>query len=97
MRLFTQSHKSGGLQAAGLASQTQPAQRAPRLHQPKPERRVRPGVTLASHVLVDSLQGVANRSSAASMAAGSVIPCCISIAARPDTWGVACEVPVKKK
>ena len=31
------------------------------------------------------------------MAAGSVMPCCISIAATPETCGVAIDVPMKKK
>jgi len=31
------------------------------------------------------------------MAAGSVMPCCMSIAASPDTGGAACDVPMKKK
>src|SRR2546425_454372 len=40
------------------------------------------------------LKGTALFSSASSMAAGSVMPCCISIAAMPATCGAAIDVPV---
>ena len=60
---------------------------------PKPYELFRFGAMLVPHVFCATLQGTANFSSAASMAAGSVIPCCISIAAMPDTCGVAWDVP----
>ena len=68
------------------------------LRQPQSEQRAA-GIDLAEPE--ESLsrpaapRSVAKRSRAASIAAGDVMPCCISIAATPETWGVADDVPVK--
>src|SRR5262245_14172557 len=62
---------------------------------PKPRRvfraSIRPNPNTGSRPALP--RSVANLSSAASTAAGLVMPCCISMAATPVTCGVAMEVP----
>src|SRR5262249_5437756 len=69
-----------------------------RLHRvsPSPSRELRASIMPKPKVLSRPFapRSTANFSSAASTAAGSVMPCCINIAATPDTCGAAIEVPV---